>query len=182
MQQESLLHGIWLASVEYSCEPLTPSQPAQVGTTMRTSQGKFKLLGLQGPLEGFFLSEAQHSLQRFNALLALLIHERGLSQPTNLVRAASTAQTPCQLGMLKLRGEVPPDAMRQGLSRRPLGHVRACMASPQLVTRMCLELELGLCPGLPLSRDHCLLCADLALGAAAGRSPPRSCWARTMRT
>lgn len=56
---------------------------------MRTSQGKFKLLGLQGPLEGFFLSEAQHSLQRFNALLALLIHERGLSQPSNLVRTTS---------------------------------------------------------------------------------------------
>ena len=72
----------------------------QVGTTMRTSQGKFKLLGLQGPLEGFFLSEAQHSLQRFNALLALLIHERGLSQPTNLVRTTTSAQTPCQPAML----------------------------------------------------------------------------------
>lgn len=70
---------------------------------MRTSQGKFKLLGLQGPLEGFFLSEAQHSLQRFNALLALLIHERGLSQPTNLVRSTTSAQTSCQPGILSFR-------------------------------------------------------------------------------
>ena len=63
---------------------------------MRTSQGKFKLIGLQGPLEGFFLSEAQHSLQRFNALLALLVHERGLSLPTNLARPTPNAGTSCR--------------------------------------------------------------------------------------
>ncbi|KAK9819568.1 hypothetical protein WJX81_007717 [Elliptochloris bilobata] len=82
---------ITTATVRWVQAPVAPDGPdgTRVGSMLRTSQGAFRFLGLQGPLESFFLSEAVHSVERFNALIMLLIHERGLGTPDSLEWAAA---------------------------------------------------------------------------------------------
>lgn len=59
---------------------------AQVDTTLRVDQARFRYAGLQGAMEGFLLHEAAHIASHFNALVTLLVHERGLARPDGLVQ------------------------------------------------------------------------------------------------
>ena len=58
----------------------------QVGSSAQVAQEAFKYVGLQAAVESFFLGEAEDSIQHFNALVALLVAERGLGLPDSLAR------------------------------------------------------------------------------------------------
>lgn len=58
----------------------------QVGSSAQVAQEAFNYVGLQAAVESFFLSEAEDSIQHFNALVALLVAERGLGLPDSLAR------------------------------------------------------------------------------------------------
>ncbi|KAK9845934.1 hypothetical protein WJX81_006409 [Elliptochloris bilobata] len=79
------------ASVRWVQAPMARGGPVgvQVDTSMHVAQEGFKYMGLQTAMESLFLSEAEHGVQRFNALAALLVHERGLGLPDNLAWATA---------------------------------------------------------------------------------------------
>lgn len=95
--QHSSLKLLALPSNEPACWALHASSFAltsvaedcfvvQVGSSAQVAQEAFKYVGLQAAVESFFLSEAEASVQHFNALVALLVAERGLGLPDSLAR------------------------------------------------------------------------------------------------
>ena len=67
----------------------------QVDTTLSVDQERFKYAGLQGAMERFLLQEASHIASHFNALVTLLVHERGLARPDGLVHSPSNCLRLC---------------------------------------------------------------------------------------
>jgi hypothetical protein len=72
----------------------------KVHTSVRVEQRRFAYAGLQGALETYLLAETERLARHYNALVALLVAERG-HVPDCLARPRDPSQGPPEMAFLE---------------------------------------------------------------------------------